>query len=91
MPGGTSTDTPSPRGYFRCRLVRLEIFSPQQRITEMPDFAGLLKAREIKEKERPSQPTQEQRKTDEPTAMWEDEDSTRTQHSGPGNQEAAKR
>ncbi|KAJ1186951.1 hypothetical protein NDU88_003730 [Pleurodeles waltl] len=48
-----------------------EALSTIQRIAEMPDIAGLLKAREIEEGERPPHPTQlpqEQRKMDEPTA-----------------------
>ncbi|KAJ1201502.1 hypothetical protein NDU88_005311 [Pleurodeles waltl] len=56
-----------------------EDLSTLQRISETPDITGLLKAREIKEERRPLQPTQqqqEQRKTNELTAMWEDENST---------------
>ncbi|KAJ1176338.1 hypothetical protein NDU88_001620 [Pleurodeles waltl] len=62
------------------------------RLAEMPDNVGLIKARENKEEGMLLQlPPQEQRKTDEPTATWQDKNSALTlqPNSGQGDHEAA--
>ncbi|KAJ1198647.1 hypothetical protein NDU88_002486 [Pleurodeles waltl] len=92
-PRGTSKDACGPGGTSGAFFSDPENLSTTPRITKTPDIAGLFKAREIKEGERPPQPTQqpqEQRKTDEPTVTWEDENSTlkRQPNNGPGDQEA---
>ncbi|KAJ1104502.1 hypothetical protein NDU88_001913 [Pleurodeles waltl] len=89
-PGGTSTDTSGPRGYFRCWLVRPRSSFHNAEDRETPDTVGLITAQEYEEG---GVPPQEKRKTDEPTATWEDENSALTlqPNSGPGDQEAAER
>ncbi|KAJ1213770.1 hypothetical protein NDU88_001401 [Pleurodeles waltl] len=47
---------PRPEGTSGAALSDLEVFSPQQRIPETPDLAGLLKAWGIKEEGSPPQP-----------------------------------
>ncbi|KAJ1191916.1 hypothetical protein NDU88_001229 [Pleurodeles waltl] len=89
-PGGTSTDARSPGDTSGATFVAPEALYTTPRIAETPDDAGLFKARE--NEERKTAP-QEQKKTDEPTATWEEENSALAlqPRRRPGNQEAAQR
>ncbi|KAJ1136680.1 hypothetical protein NDU88_003095 [Pleurodeles waltl] len=59
----------------------------------MPDNVGLFKAWENEEEGTPPQPPQEQKKTEQPTATWEEENSALALQPNRrlGNQEAAER